>query len=116
MDKEKDNPINTLEVQYRMHPEIAKYPNMAFYKNILKNSDSYVVKKELENLNPYVIFNMSALNFNNDQYVNKHEADAVARIICGIQNMIKTQTLSIGVITPYNAQKDEIKKRLTKEK
>jgi len=34
--------LNVLTIQYRMHPEIVKYPSFQFYENKIKNGEKLI--------------------------------------------------------------------------
>ncbi|KRH94636.1 tRNA-splicing endonuclease positive effector (SEN1) [Pseudoloma neurophilia] len=113
----KSQPVLLLDVQYRMHPEIADFPNKYFYQSMLKN-DISVLKRQ----NPYATFlkPMSFLktqsNDNSDQnsYANSGEARIVLEIVkeLMIRNQKYNLTSKIGIITPYKAQQYKIKTML----
>lgn len=108
--------VHKLNVQYRMHPEICRFPNQYFYKNSLKTglkleaAESFPIK-------PYSVF--SLIDFTqtyselNTGCSNMNEADFV---VCIIQELFKTITnseqYSFAVITPYKKQKTEIESKI----
>lgn len=107
--------MRMLNVQYRMHPEICKYPNHAFYLNLLKNSSTYKRKPGLEVLKPYIVFNLHVRD--NCNYLNEDEISCVENLMRSILDLInKTRQFSVGIITPYNNQKDAIFERIRKLK
>lgn len=100
-----------LKIQYRMHPEICKYPNYAFYNNLLENSIKYSQKKGLEIIKPYAVFTLHVKD--NCIYKSDTEVDCVSSLIRAIMRHIrKTCSYSIGVITPYNNQKEALYKKI----
>lgn len=66
-------------LQYRMHPEICKFPN-TFYNNrlnsALNTSEPFVLR-------PYSVFNLNCLQSNNDMinYYNTEEANFIISML-----------------------------------
>ncbi|GBP64514.1 Probable helicase MAGATAMA 3 [Eumeta japonica] len=104
-------PTMLLDVQYRMHPEIADYPNRAFYAGKIQNK--YTPRSDL-NLPPYkVLFiTSSESEHGSAQTINDKEAWAVTRLVTSLYFMLQPKKMSLAVITPYVAQKELIKYKL----
>ncbi|XP_017768937.1 PREDICTED: helicase sen1-like [Nicrophorus vespilloides] len=103
------NPILTLKTQYRMNPEICRFPSKVFYDNALRNDLGY--KSELKELKPYIVFaqDLSHPNF----YYNTNEVDLVLKLIGAISEIGGiTKHTTLGIITVYSKQKELIKKAL----
>lgn len=111
------NPIRMLNVQYRMHPEICKFPNKTYYGGKLKNATILERRNsKLEILKPYMVFNLKTNFTNSQEYSNKTEVACITKLLDAIEmNFSSSDTYSVGVITPYNDQKERIKAEL-KEK
>ncbi|KPI97309.1 Helicase SEN1 [Papilio xuthus] len=106
-----DNPVVLLNEQYRMHPEIADYPNRAFYGGQIKTMTNSRVDL---NIPPYCIVNIpSGDKGQGPSGVNEMEAWGVARLGVALQAELRTRALSLAVITPYSAQRDIIKNYIT---
>jgi senataxin len=58
--QESCNPIRMLSIQYRMHPEICRFPSQNFYRNKLI-TDKKLAEKRLQDclLEPYLIFDIT---------------------------------------------------------
>lgn len=103
----------SLNVQYRMHPEILRFPNAYFYKNQIMNGvqvngiNSY-------KLRPYLVFKLeSEQNFTqNPHCYNTDEVDFVMELIKTVKSVIEPVNYTIGVVTPYAKQKQLIEKKL----
>ncbi|XP_055843156.1 uncharacterized protein LOC129909981 [Episyrphus balteatus] len=97
--------IFSLQEQYRMHPEISKWPNMYFYKNQLRNNPK--TNEFKSSIKPFSILNLEYRQ--NDAYYgqvsgqisNKLEAEFVAKLVATLDNYIPNKFYSYGVITPY---------------
>ncbi|KAG0550415.1 hypothetical protein BDA96_01G336200 [Sorghum bicolor] len=105
-----------LEVQYRMHPSISKFPNSNFYDNRI--SDGPIVKQKdyAKSYLPGPIYGAySFIHIDNDMEMldslgqsskNMAEVAVVANIIERLAKECteKRQITSVGVISPYTAQ------------
>ena len=108
-------PIQRLNVQYRMHPEIARWPNMFFYGGILRNGP----QNRDTPLAPLLLFDLKS---STEQIcdTSKHnllEAKFVARLVEALYNNYFKGTVSrlaVGVITFYSKQVNAIRAELNK--
>ncbi|XP_054835850.1 LOW QUALITY PROTEIN: helicase with zinc finger domain 2 [Eublepharis macularius] len=119
-----------LDIQYRMHREICRFPSITFYGGRLKTGPDLVRQ-------PSVLFhngnNCCAIIFghiegkekslmvstedgNENSRANLEEAEQVVRITKQLTLDGTTKPAHIAVLTPYNAQVVEIKKLLSKER
>ena len=97
------NIIYSLQTQYRMHPEICRWPNQYFYRNELINAkltmDIYKT--------PLVPFSILSLGYtqsnfgSNGRITNNLEAEFVAKLLKALDGFIPNKYNSYGVITPY---------------
>ncbi len=124
------NPVITLQCQYRMHAEICAFPSLHFYSNQLQTPLG-TGENERVPLDPYLVFNVAntkeaktAKTARASTY-NVQEAVFVCRLVAaifsklGYEDLGKEKTpqsldgLTIGIITFYRGQKEELTRRLT---
>ncbi|KAF7701722.1 ATP-dependent helicase NAM7 [Cucumispora dikerogammari] len=111
-------PVNLLNIQYRMHPDIAAFPSQYFYNDQIQNGVSVEAYQDiLKNVKiPY--FPCSFINTNGKEersynsYLNKTEVDLVFYLIDKIYFNKHNLNLTIGIITPYSAQARVLNERL----
>ena len=106
-----NNPIIMLDTQYRMAQPIAQFPNNFFYGGRLKNA-----APQVKNF-PYHEYRI--LNLNNkqdtDSFTNTNEAKFVADLyftMLTVANLDSWESISFGILTPYNNQKAAIQERI----
>nr|UXY87880.1 component of a tRNA splicing complex, sen1 [Cryptomonas curvata] len=110
-------PVEFLETQYRMHPQISSFPARKFYKNGLKDSENVACMKKLHSLRcfgPYIFFD--AKEGNEKNHMNEHTSwcnlDETRIITFLIKSLIclysNVNLKSIGIITGYNGQIKEL--------
>lgn len=56
LELQREDVVHTLNMQYRMHPEIVEWPSYHFYRNKLITSD--LASHDSINLKPYIIFDL----------------------------------------------------------
>ncbi|XP_065361454.1 uncharacterized protein Setx [Calliphora vicina] len=98
-----NNIICSLQTQYRMHPEICRWPNQYFYRNELINGKT-ILDFTKSPLVPFCILNMAYTQHNfssNGKIENNLEADFVAKLLKALDGFIPNKYNSYGVITPY---------------
>jgi ATP-dependent RNA/DNA helicase IGHMBP2 len=112
-----------LQVQYRMHEDIMRFSSQYFYNNQLLAHDS--VKNETLALNQSAVEFIDTAGCGHAEKQdpetlsrsNPEEADLLLQHLerlveeIGVEQWIE-QELSLGIITPYRAQVDYIKKRM----
>ena len=100
-----------------MHPELIKFPNKTFYEGQLENGVSRRDRKSHKKFKwpnpnvPMFFYNIKGFYerkaLTSKSYFNKKEAKILVKIVIKLLNAkIKPET--IGIITPYNAQKKKI--------
>ncbi|CAM6083567.1 unnamed protein product [Calypogeia fissa] len=114
------HPYQVLSIQYRMHPEISRFPNQQFYGGILEDapnvqSISYKIWCQ-DFYGPYTFINVEdgkeKVGRNGKSYENSNECDVVQYLL----NKIQTQNndkLSVGVISPYRGQIEKMRERIS---
>ncbi|XP_069743147.1 probable helicase senataxin isoform X2 [Narcine bancroftii] len=113
------SPVLMLLTQYRMHPDICFFPSKYIYGNMLKTDKK--VEMERCQLNwpfqSYMLFDVidGCEHKEKDSYTNPQEVKLVIALIHMIAEKQKGFCRNIGVITPYNAQKEEIIKQIEQE-
>ena len=107
-----------LEIQYRMHSSLFEFSSKEFYDNKIvsgiKNENRILTKIKFPNQD----YNIMFINVNGNEQIesktnscfNDMEVNKVINIIQKIQNDILDK--SIGIITPYDSQKNKIKKAI----
>ncbi|XP_056122108.1 probable helicase senataxin [Rhinichthys klamathensis goyatoka] len=103
------SPILLLSVQYRMHPEICEFPSKYIYNSALKN-DCETAKKRCSfswPFKPYKVFDVTDGREmkQRDSFINPKE---VSLVLLLLKLLGEKQSVRVGVITPYNAQKQRI--------
>ena len=119
--EECNQPSLMLTIQYRMHPQICQWPSSQYYADRLITSPDILPMPSLSNTSitsrPYAIYQISGHAESLDgshSICNTQEAQYVIKIIEHIRRQNKEQT--IGVITPYAAQKRLIMDSLSKKR
>ncbi|XP_078282033.1 putative helicase senataxin [Rhinoraja longicauda] len=112
-------PVQLLLTQYRMHPDICLFPSKYIYGNRLKTDENV----EMERCRPIWLF-QSYMLFDvtdgfecreKDSYTNPQEMKLVVALINMIAEKQNGTCRNIGVITPYNAQKQGIINQFAQE-
>ena len=111
-----------LTIQYRMHPEILKFPSQQFYENKIKNKDNLINERKLsDNFNkqfnwPKKDIPLIFIHFEGEEKImentqSKYNEDEANIVVLYIEKLIKCgiDMIDIGVITPYVAQIEKIK-------
>ncbi|XP_061360505.1 helicase sen1-like [Gastrolobium bilobum] len=112
-----------LNVQYRMHPSISLFPNKEFYEEQL--SDALIVREMNYNRRflegkMYASYSFINIAKGKEQSGRGHslknmvEVAAISEIIGSLKNeFLRTRKkVSIGIISPYNAQVYEIQEKI----
>lgn len=100
--------------QYRMRPEICDYPNRSFYEGKLRNSPIIVNKLEPP-VTPYLLFNLTSMKTDESEYINMDEVHVICKLLQTLRTNIKMSCkYTIGIITPYRAQKELLRKKISR--
>ncbi|KAK4293101.1 hypothetical protein Pmani_034174 [Petrolisthes manimaculis] len=106
--------VHALNTQYRMHPEIAKWPSQHFYQGKLATSPT-IVQARTHALKPYIFFDLKSSQEQRHQgkeLYNPTEASLIYNICEALQ--VQGCKEKIAVITPYLRQKFSLDGRLSK--
>ncbi|KAL2631954.1 hypothetical protein R1flu_016640 [Riccia fluitans] len=124
-----------MTTQYRMHPQISKYPSARFYRGCLKDSKSTQCMQSIFRkdacekgiscdgyhfrLGPYCFLDVSwgaeEIEATGHSLSNAEEAAVVATVVNGVvKSLSGGRKPDIGVITPYLAQRSTILTSLLK--
>ncbi|XP_059398476.1 probable helicase senataxin [Carassius carassius] len=100
------SPILLLSIQYRMHPEICEFPSKYIYNSALKD-DCETAQKRCSlswPFKPYKVFDVTdgIEKKEKGSFSNNKEVKLVLLLL---KLLIKKQSDRVGIITPYNAQK-----------
>ncbi|GKV00265.1 hypothetical protein SLEP1_g12984 [Rubroshorea leprosula] len=115
-----------LNIQYRMHPSISLFPNREFYNNKIVDAPAVKDRSYVKHFlggNMYGPYSLINVTYGKEQFDNGHspknmvEVAVVCEIVANLfkEFTLKKQKLSVGVISPYNAQVHEIEKKLGKK-
>ncbi|XP_063932346.1 uncharacterized protein LOC135144287 isoform X2 [Zophobas morio] len=110
-----------LTIQYRMHPEILKFPNYRYYRGLLVNAEGLEVARQaachaVGCLGPYSFINCphsteTAINLS---YSNQFEAEVIAEIVKTLKEKFDCNlNQDIAILTFFEAQVEAIKAALT---
>eukprot|EP01041_Mallomonas_annulata_P008009 gene8009-16395_t len=116
-------PSYLLNIQYRMHPDISRWPRVQFYEGKIKDGDNVksadYCKPWHHTIPPFSIYDIASGKEETDAVgskFNKKEELAVRKLLSHIRKTVgdidkdtdkekaKTKVMSIGIISPYQAQ------------
>ncbi|CAG8432785.1 518_t:CDS:2 [Diversispora eburnea] len=111
--------VHMLKTQYRMHPEISKFPSLLFYNSELKNSEGLELSRKqpwhIKSIfAPYKFFEVKGvMTYVKKSYSNPQEAKIAIRLVDRLVRDFPEIDFRgrIGVITPYKGQLSEIKRQ-----
>ncbi|CAL5025816.1 unnamed protein product [Urochloa decumbens] len=114
-----------LNIQYRMHPEISKFPVGTFYDGKISNGPNVSHKDYNKRFLAGKLFRpYSFINIDGDETAEKHDRSLknsieVAVIVLIVQRLFKETVctgskLSVGIVSPYNAQVRAIQGKIGK--
>nr|CAD7430734.1 unnamed protein product [Timema monikensis] len=105
------NPVMFLNEQFRMHPEICCWPNYYFYEGRLTCAP-FLHHQRITPLKPYLVLSLEYRQGLSRGHSNDGEADFVVEVASIALNTVSQHKLSVGIITPYNQQKETIQNKL----
>jgi len=118
------NDVHLLSIQYRMHPDISRFPSVQFYDSELQDGpDMEKLRQRLwhqSNLfGPYRFFDIQGKesSASGHSLVNHQEVTTALSLFRRITTDFRDQDFSgmIGIITPYKQQLFELKRRFRSE-
>lgn len=91
-----------LKTQYRMHQDIAYFPNREFYGQTLRNGQRI---QPLHGRPPIEAYNIGGpVEIIDHSRANENEAKLVAHLVDQLVSETNLSPVDIGIITPYSAQ------------
>lgn len=121
MQKNHPQDVHLLDVQYRMHPDISRYPSLAFYDSKLQDGpDMAKINKrpwhKSELLSPYRFFDVQGMHQSaakGHSLINHAEVQAAMQLYERLTTDVSTYDFDgkIGIITPYKGQLRELRIR-----
>ncbi|KAK9097548.1 hypothetical protein Sjap_023045 [Stephania japonica] len=118
-------PVTMLTKQYRMHPEICRFPSLHFYDNRLLNGEEMSRKTapfHKDNyLGPYIFFDVvdgqecCGKTFGSLSLFNEHEADVAVELLRIFKRRYPLEFVGgrIGIISPYKRQVSLLRSRFS---
>jgi len=118
-------PVIMLTKQYRMHPEISRFPSLHFYENKLLDGVEMAEKSasfhDHDYLGPYMFFDIAdgrehcGRNAATQSLCNEFEADAALAVLTLLKKRypLEFSSRKIGIITPYRSQLCLLRSRFT---
>ncbi len=113
-----------LTTQYRMHPAIAEFSSIHFYDNklltdvsIMKNGNHHKYWHKEKKFNVVTFHNVHGdMDMDHNKSItNRKEAEYIIDLLHEFNEKYKNNGMKIGIITPYNAQKQLIRYLVMKE-
>ncbi|CAG8452428.1 3446_t:CDS:2, partial [Acaulospora morrowiae] len=111
--------IHMLKTQYRMHPEISRFPSLLFYNSELKNAEGLETSRKQpwhvkSIFAPYKFFDVKGvMSYEKNSLLNSEEAKIAVKLVDRLVIDFPEVDFKgrIGVITPYKSQLSEIRKQ-----
>lgn len=119
------HPVTMLTKQYRMHPEICRFPSLHFYDSKLMNGEKMSNKSasfhEIEVLGPYLFYDimdgqeLRGKNSGASSLYNEREAEAAVELLRFFKRRYSSEFVGgrIGIITPYKCQLSLLRSRFS---
>lgn len=119
--EENQQPSMMLTIQYRMHPHICQWPSEQYYANQLITAPDIISTRHIETQGvisrPYAVYHANGRD-ESGEFSHSLCNDIEATYVVNMIRIIREQNAdkSIGVITPYTAQKSLIIKKLSNKR
>lgn len=114
MQRQHQDSVYLLDVQYRMHPDISKFPSAQFYNSRLKDGGGMLEKNtrpwHLEfPLSPYRFYDIASRHLQSEKtksFFNYSEAQVTLELVQKLMDILPTNKFKgrIGIISPYKEQ------------
>jgi len=118
---EADVPTIDLSTQYRMHPSLWNFSNSYLYELTVKSATSTTSYPALPGVNwPNPNFRLTLFEIQGQEiqkgteFINQEEATVLSLLVGKMITDSGNQFHNIGVITPYQSQRDLIRERIEK--
>lgn len=113
--------VAMLEIQYRMHEKIMEFPSKYFYGSKLVAHDSVRWHLLRGDLAPLMFIDTAGCGYDENQdpeTLSRMNADEAALLIAQVESLIEDigtntwidEQITMGIITPYSAQVDQLHK------
>ncbi|CAJ0850579.1 11639_t:CDS:2 [Entrophospora sp. SA101] len=108
--------VHLLNTQYRMHPDISKFPSDLFYNSELKDADGLSEKKLQpwhgnKFFGPYRFFDIQgSMGYDKSSIYNRKEAHTILQLYSTLVKEHPGIDGKVGIISPYKRQVSELKK------
>lgn len=119
MQKNQPQDVHLLDVQYRMHPDISRFPSHTFYEGKLQDGPDMVKLRtrpwhQSELLSPYRFFDVQGMHQSatkGHSLINYAELQVAMQLYDRLVTDVKDYdwTGKIGIITPYKGQLREMR-------
>lgn len=114
MQRKHPESVYLLDVQYRMHPQISKFPSLEFYNSRLTDGEGMLEKNTRPwhsnpLLSPYRFFDIVSKHLQNEKsksFLNHTEARVALELVEKLMEALPGQVFSgkVGIISPYKEQ------------
>lgn len=125
MQRANPNSVYLLDVQYRMHPQISKFPSAQFYRSKLSDGPQMLEKNERPwhrdfPLSPYRFFDIGGRHQQNERtksFFNSLEARVALELVKKLMQILPQDSFGgrIGIISPYKEQIRTLKDTFVRE-
>ncbi|KAJ5612108.1 hypothetical protein N7510_005302 [Penicillium lagena] len=123
MQKNYPRDVHLLDVQYRMHPDISRFPSLTFYDGKLQDGPDMAKLRtrpwhQSELLSPYRFFDVQGMHQSatkGHSLINYAELQVAMQLYDRLITDVKDYDFAgkIGIITPYKGQLREMKMQFT---
>uniref|UniRef100_A0A0E0KUC3 DNA2/NAM7 helicase-like C-terminal domain-containing protein n=1 Tax=Oryza punctata TaxID=4537 RepID=A0A0E0KUC3_ORYPU len=109
-----------LNVQYRMRPEINKFPVASFYDSKISDGPNVVSNNYMRNIlpgkmfGPYSFINVDSGHETTEKHGQSLTTIEVAAVLWIVRRLFEGSKLTVGVVSPYNAQVRAIQEKIGK--